>query len=488
MKSLYRRYRPLSLADVVGEEQVTGPLIKSLEQNKINHAYLFIGPRGCGKTSVARILAHEVNGFKYDIEDEYIDIIEIDGASNRGIDNIRELREKVAIAPSSGKYKVYIIDEVHMLTKEAFNALLKTLEEPPKHVIFIMATTDAYKVPVTITSRAQCFTFKLAEPDVMFDYLKKITDKEKIKITDGAIRIIIKRGGGSFRDTLSLLDQLSSLSQDEITEEMVINAMGLPEDEKIKTLLAAYKSSDTSGVFNIVKELLSAGIKADTIADELIATIIESPEPDLIGLLAELPNVKAPYSEAKLLVALSGALKKTSVAALQPATHAATQTTAHPAAQASAQPAAKPSFKDRAKLASAQPKAPAAPVSQPAKVIAEEEPIQKPKPSENVSFDWEKFLAIVMEKSDVLHSQLGRTNHSFDGEALHIYPTKKITKNIIGRENNKKILQEAAGVGVKITIHDVTDSPNDTKNDATLSRLSDIMGGEVLNDRGGNPF
>ncbi len=457
MKSLYRRYRPLSLADVVGEEQVTGPLIKSLEQNKINHAYLFIGPRGCGKTSVARILAHEVNGFKYDIEDEYIDIIEIDGASNRGIDNIRELREKVAIAPSSGKYKVYIIDEVHMLTKEAFNALLKTLEEPPKHVIFIMATTDAYKVPVTITSRAQCFTFKLAEPDVMFDYLKRITEKEKIKITDDALKIIIKRGGGSFRDTLSLLDQLSSLSQDEITEEMVINAMGLPEDEKIKTLLAAYKSGDNSKVFGSIKDLLSAGVKADTIADELIATIIESPEPGLMELLAELPNVKAPYSEAKLLVALSGALKKTSVATAQPAAHTAKQTTTYPAAQ-------------------------------PAKVTVKEESTAKTAPSENIDFDWEKFLATIIDKSDVLHSQLGRTKHSFDGETLHIYPSKKITKNIIGRENNKKILQSALPVGVKITIHEVTDSPSDAKNDATLSRLSDIMGGEVLNDGGGNPF
>jgi len=145
--------------------------LKSLKAGKISHAYLFVGPRGCGKTSVARILAHEVNGFKYEIEDDYVDIIEIDAASNRGIDNIRELREKVMIAPSSGKYKIYIIDEVHMLTKEAFNALLKTLEEPPKHAIFIMATTDAYKVPVTITSRAQVYTFKLAPNEVMMDYL-----------------------------------------------------------------------------------------------------------------------------------------------------------------------------------------------------------------------------------------------------------------------------------------------------------------------------
>ena len=196
MKNLYRRERPLSLGEVIGQPQVTEPLMAALKAGKVSHAYLFVGPRGCGKTSVARILAHEVNGFSYEVEDDYVDIIEIDGASNRGIDNIRELREKAAIAPTMGKYKVYIIDEVHMLTKEAFNALLKTLEEPPEHVIFIMATTDAYKVPVTITSRAQTYTFQLASRQTMFDFLKSVCQKEKIKISDEALKLVVKRGGG----------------------------------------------------------------------------------------------------------------------------------------------------------------------------------------------------------------------------------------------------------------------------------------------------
>ena len=147
---LYRKYRPTRLQDVVGQEHITKVLDNAIKQNKIGHAYLFIGPRGTGKTSVARIFAHAVNGFDYEVEDHYLDIIEIDAASNTGVDNIRELREKAVIAPTEGKYKVYIIDEVHMLTKSASNALLKTLEEPPEHVIFIMATTDAYKVPITI--------------------------------------------------------------------------------------------------------------------------------------------------------------------------------------------------------------------------------------------------------------------------------------------------------------------------------------------------
>ena len=238
----------MKLEEVVGQDQVVKPLLSALKAGKVGHAYLFVGPRGCGKTSVARILAHEINGFKSEIEDDYVDIIEIDGASNRGIENIRELREKVLVAPSVGKYKVYIVDEVHMLTREAFNALLKTLEEPPKHAVFIMATTDAYKVPVTITSRAQTYTFKLAEPKLMFDYLKSVSDKEKIKISDDALWLIVRRGGGSFRDSLSLLDQLSTLSKDEITKEMVTHAMGLPEDEKVDALLQEYISGDINTI------------------------------------------------------------------------------------------------------------------------------------------------------------------------------------------------------------------------------------------------
>ena len=182
MKALYRKYRPTKLSDIIGQSKITETLENAIKNGQISHAYLFTGPRGTGKTSVARIFAHAINDFNYKIEDSYLDIIEIDAASNTGVDNIRELREKATIAPSKGKYKIYIIDEVHMLSKSAFNALLKTLEEPPKHVVFIMATTDAHKVPITITSRAQTFNFKLADIDVMADYLKKIAKKEKIDI------------------------------------------------------------------------------------------------------------------------------------------------------------------------------------------------------------------------------------------------------------------------------------------------------------------
>src|SRR3954465_6944006 len=171
-KALYRKHRPKKLSEVVGQEHITTTLGHALKSGRISHAYLFSGPRGVGKTSIARILAHEINGLPYTDDTVHLDIIEIDAASNRRIDEIRDLRDKVYIAPTTGKYKVYIIDEVHMLTREAFNALLKTLEEPPAHCIFILATTEAHKLPDTIISRTQRFEFKTVGPQAAAQHLQ----------------------------------------------------------------------------------------------------------------------------------------------------------------------------------------------------------------------------------------------------------------------------------------------------------------------------
>lgn len=440
-KALYRKYRPKTLAEVVGQEQVTKPLLLALRQNKLSHAYLFIGPRGCGKTSVARILAHEINGFDYELEDDYVDIIEIDGASNRGIDNIRELREKAAIAPTKGKYKIYIIDEVHMLTKEAFNALLKTLEEPPAHVIFMMATTDAYKVPITITSRAQTYTFNLASQPVIFDFLKSIAEKEKINIEDSALNIIAKRGGGSFRDSLSLLDQISTLSDQKITKDMVIMALGLPQDEKIQRLLENYVSGDLGEITTIIKELLSSGTRAETLAEELITVILENPKPELLPLLEKLPEVKAPFAEAKLLTALTVSIipRSKPVKTLE-------QTTST--------------------------------------VVAVEKPVK----TNAIDFNWDGFLDRVKTLNEAIYVQLLKTKYEFHENNLEIYPEKQIVKTILSRNNNKRILVDAVDGNVKITIHEARKFPDQHSNDTVLSKISDIMGGEVQNDGGESPF
>lgn len=458
-KALYRKYRPQKLSEVVGQEQVTRVLENSLKQGKISHAYLFIGPRGTGKTSVARIFAHEVNGFKYEIEDDYVDIIEIDGASNRGIDNIRELREKAAIAPTSGKYKIYIIDEVHMLTKEAFNALLKTLEEPPKHVIFIMATTDAYKVPVTITSRAQTYTFSLADKKVMFDYLKKVAEKEKIKISDDALEIIVKRGGGSFRDSLSLLDQISTLSSDEITKDLVVQAMGLPEDEKIAELLNNYLSQDLEATSASLKQILADGVKPETLVDEIISIIVDNPKPELLPLLAKLPDVRAPFAEAKLLVALMPTNIITS------------------RAQVTSTQSVKVKDKKETKGVTE---------TKEVTVTNTSEQIVENTVPAPIDFNWDKFYEAVKNLNDAISMQLKDISHEVSGNVLNIYPAKRIEKTILSRDNNLKVLNEAAD-GLRVVIHDVGDNPSKSQ-DLLLSKMSAIMGGEVKNDAGGNPF
>lgn len=459
MKALYRKYRPLSLAEIVGQDQVTKPLASSLKSGKISHAYLFIGPRGCGKTSVARILAHEVNSFKYEPEDSYIDIIEIDGASNRGIDDIRELREKATIAPTSGKYKVYIIDEVHMLTPPAFNALLKTLEEPPAHVIFILATTDAHKVPITITSRAQVYTFKLSDAEEMSKFLKSIADKEKIKIDDDALTIIAKRGGGSFRDSLSLLDQISTLSNEKITKEMVISAMGLPGEEKIADLLSQYIAGDLSGISNTLKELMLSGIKPEILSEEIIKQIIESPKAETLPLLAKLAEVKSPFPEARLLVALTSNLTIRPIA-----TDSSLENPAKPL-QTNPQPAEE--------------KMQVAPQT--------EKNTKHSETNANIPFNWQEFLNKVKDLNDAVYSQLSKCDFTYKDGVLDLYPKKKIVKAILSRDNNKGILSQA-GSGTKIIVHDLGDHPSDTKSDAVIDKISDIMGGKVQNDTGGNPF
>ncbi|MDO5474791.1 MAG: DNA polymerase III subunit gamma/tau [Candidatus Saccharibacteria bacterium] len=468
-KALYRKYRPKSLSEVVGQNQVTDVLSNSLKSGKISHAYLFIGPRGTGKTSVARIFAHEVNNFSYEIEDDYVDIVEIDGASNRGIDNIRELREKALIAPTSGKYKIYIIDEVHMLTKEAFNALLKIIEEPPEHIIFIMATTDAYKVPVTITSRAQTYTFKLADQTVMFAFLKSVAEKEKIQIEDEALSIVTKRGGGSFRDSLSLLDQISSLSDSLITKELVISAMGLPEDEKIRSLLEVYVSGSLPEITAVLKELLLSGAKPETIAEEIISFIIENPKPEYLGLLSKLPEVKAPFPEAKLLVALTSNINAVGTMTKSLITQETrTQNVARPLK--TKEPVIKA---DKPVIEAKEPATEAK-----ATVIKEASRAQQP-----IDFNWDEFVKKVKDASEAVYSQLLKTSHEFIDGTLEIYPEKKIVKTILSRDSSKKILVDLAMVKVKIN-----EVGENRPKDETLARISDIMGGEVKNDGGENPF
>ena len=270
--ALYRKYRPKSLDDVVGQEHIVTSLKKAIKSNTVSHAYLLTGPRGVGKTSIARILAHELNELPYDETTTHLDIIEIDAASNRRIDEIRDLRDKVHIAPTSAKYKVYIIDEVHMLTREAFNALLKTLEEPPAHAIFILATTEAHKVPDTIISRTQRYTFKPITTADTVKHLSSIAKKEKININKPALELLAEHAGGSFRDSINLLDQLAG-SSDEITADTVQQMLGMPKESLTKELLDSLHAKNAKNILDSLDLARSEGVQATGIAKHLLTVL-----------------------------------------------------------------------------------------------------------------------------------------------------------------------------------------------------------------------
>ena len=311
-QALYRKYRSKSLAEVVGQDHITDILTRAIKAGRVSHAYLLTGPRGVGKTSVARILAHEINALPYDDDSTHLDIIEIDAASNNGVEDVRDLREKVQIAPVSASKKVYIIDEVHMLSKAAFNALLKTLEEPPEHIVFILATTDVDKLPATIISRTQRYGFRAINHDDTIKHLKFIAEKEKIVIDDASLAMIAERGEGSFRDSISLLDQLASLADEKqgITSDLVEATLGLAPLTIVDDLIAAVEAHDVTKVASILQKTTADGISSVTLTQQLTIKIRDLiPEkPHLLLLLDNLLDVaKSSHPQLKLLSALGSA-------------------------------------------------------------------------------------------------------------------------------------------------------------------------------------
>lgn len=307
-QALYRKYRSKSFDEIVGQEHITDTLAHAIEKQHVSHAYLFTGPRGVGKTSVARILAHQLNGVPYIGEDSHLDIIEIDAASTGGVDEVRELREKVHIAPASGKYKVYIIDEVHMMSTAAFNALLKTLEEPPAHAIFILATTEAHKLPATIISRTQRYNFRPIPPAQVVEHLRDIAGRENINITDDALMLIAEHSEGSFRDSISMLDQASSLHKKIDRSELEV-LLGIPPAVMTAKLIADLQGRDAQGLVSNLTLLRNDGYQAAAIAKQLSqvlrTTLLEdqlsSNRQQILTLLGSLIDVSASHNPDQLL-------------------------------------------------------------------------------------------------------------------------------------------------------------------------------------------
>jgi len=283
-RALYREWRPADFQSLVGQEHVSQTLRNALQKQRIAHAYLFAGSRGTGKTSTAKILAKAVNCLSpngvepcnqcincVDVnEGRSLDVLEIDAASNRGIEEIRELKEKISFVPSQGKYKVYIIDEVHMLTTEAFNALLKTLEEPPAHVIFIMATTEPHKIPATILSRCQRFDFKKIRSRDMEKRLQEILDASGVTAEKGVLNLIVRKSEGGLRDAISLLDQCLSYCDQELSLQTAYDVLGMVKNDFLLTLMDAVIQKDAAQVLVLINNCLQDGIEPGQVLKDIL--------------------------------------------------------------------------------------------------------------------------------------------------------------------------------------------------------------------------
>jgi DNA polymerase-3 subunit gamma/tau len=294
--ALYRKYRPQTFDEVVGQADAVNLLTSAIKQKKVAHAYLFVGGRGTGKTTVARIVAKELGCNQEDI-------IEIDAASNRGIEEVRELREAVRTAPFSSPYKVYILDEAHMLTKEAANALLKTLEEPPAHVIFILATTDPQKLPTTIVSRTQKIVFHEPDTQTLATQLICVAEKEGYTLPPEGAEAIARHGKGSYRDALGILEQTLAVSNKKISVEDITSRLGEPSQDEVLALVQAMCEKNPQSLIKSIRALEKSGISALRAYDDIIQTVRLSllvrvgVEPDMKDkeLLASYKNLSATY-------------------------------------------------------------------------------------------------------------------------------------------------------------------------------------------------
>lgn len=323
--ALYRRWRPQDFDSLVGQNHIRTALTNALDTGKIAHAYLFTGPRGTGKTSTARILAKALNCEKGPnahpcnqcenclraTDGSSMDVFEIDAASNRGIDEIRQLREKVAFAPVNGRYKIYIIDEVHMMTNDAFNALLKTLEEPPAHVVFILATTEPHKIPATIHSRCQRFDFHRVTADEITTHLRKVADASEIDADEPALRLIAIQAEGGMRDALSLLDQCAVMDK-KVTAETVRSVLGIVGREGLRALAKAIGQQDLPSALKTMNELAAQGKDVRQILVELSeylrALLLYRAAPDysdiyLTDTVEALKALSPLFSEARIVAA-----------------------------------------------------------------------------------------------------------------------------------------------------------------------------------------
>lgn len=427
-QALYRKYRPRKFSQAVGQEPIAKTLSEAIKTGRVSHAYLFTGPRGVGKTSFARVLAHEINGLAYTEDVMHLDIIEIDAASNRRIDEIRDLRDKVHISPTSAKYKVYIIDEVHMLTKEAFNALLKTLEEPPEHCIFILATTEAHKLPETIISRTQRFNFKPIGPADTKKQLQTIIKGEKIDIDAQALQLLAEFSDGSLRDIIGMLDQLSS-SGKRINEADVRDLLGMPPKDIIAKLVEAVASAQPAAAMELLDSLKNQGLEPTLVAKSLGqelrgAFLADKLSGDwLSGLLRGLVSVpSSPQPQEMLEIVILEASSRTddSLEQEKPPIDTPMSTTPRP----------------------------------PKKVVKSKPAIDQTS-QQSTKGNWDDVLAIVRDKAPALSDLLRQAKPEFSDGKLEIVFSFSLHRKKASEAQNMRIISTAVeqvyGTGIRVT-------------------------------------
>ncbi len=483
--ALYRKYRSASFESVIGQPQVVETLQQAIATNRLSHAYLFTGPRGVGKTSVARLLAKAANCTHKDPAKRpcgecqnckmaigsHLDLIEIDAASNRGIDDARALREKITSAPSVGRYKVYIIDEVHMLTTEAFNALLKTLEEPPPHAMFILATTEAHKLPETIISRTQRFNFKLISTKDLVAQLSHIATEEHIEINEAALQLLAEASRGGFRDAISLLDQVGSSGIRPLTEKVVRQLLGHSDQEILTAINEAVRSQHPKAVLASVDTALHQGVQASQIGHQLVSywrhelqTLVQSDPPDTLAIRQRivyietlLPTLKSSWPELSLEAAL-----------LSLATRELPQTFSAPPQKPAQIPVHKPT-------------PPTAPMSS---VVANEIEAEVPNPDL-----WMKALAQIKQKNNSLYALLRSCSLEFEGDKVIIGCKFTFFRDRLKESKNLEMLEQTLsriyGRKLRVLPQLEAKTPVSAVVDPSAELMSsalEILGGEVIHE------
>jgi len=487
---LYRKYRSATWSEVVGQDHIVATLTQAIASGRTSHAYLFTGPRGVGKTSVARILARSLNctgepkpcGTCPNCQAALagnLDIIEIDAASNRGIDEIRDLREKINLAPSFGSHKIYIIDEVHMLTEAAFNALLKTLEEPPAHAVFILATTEAHKLPATIISRTQRFNFHAIDAATIQTHLAAIAAQEGIDIDAAGLVLVAEAAGGSFRDGLSLLDQIAALGS-RIGEADVRALLGWGSAADIEALTQAILAGKSIEALDIAERLRADGAQPTQLVNQLIAAARRQLHASVRARTDAAPAVRLLES---LITASRSALPQyaleAAIARAQPA----------PAATAQPQAAVAPPAPTRVEPAPAPtPIVIAQPVAKATPEVARPNPIASaPEPEPDFETRWMKALAELKAKNNSLYALLCSCAARQDGDNLVLGARFSFHRDRLLEPKNQTIIEAAAGRAFGHAMHMraqlQAEAPVVAQADPAAELVTsalEILGGEVV--------